>query len=267
MDQVSRRRRTRVTPALAGALLLFALGLAARPLAAAVPAAIATGDAAYARNDLAAARAAYAEVLSAQPGLFDALWRLARVESELGEEASGTAKKELVLTAVEHARAAVKVAPDSAQGHVWLSVALGRQALKEGPKTRLALSREIKSEVDRALAIDPSIGRAYHVRALWNRKIASLNFMERAAANTALGGVPKGASMENALRDLQKAIELEPHYVNHHLELGRTFIELSRRAEARVELERVLSLPATSNPRDPTYQAEARALLAKLPAR
>jgi tetratricopeptide (TPR) repeat protein len=105
------------------------------------------------------------------------------------------------------------------------------------------------------------------VRALLNRKIASLNFLERAAANTVLGGVPKGASMQNAVGDLQKAIELEPRYVNHHLELGRTFLEIGRHAEARRELEQAIALPPTSNPRDPRYQDEARELLKKLPKR
>ena len=133
-----------------------------------------------------------------------------------------------MAAAVEHAREAVKIAPDSAAGHLELAVALGRQALKEGPKTQLSLSREIKSEVDRTLALDPAQGRAWHVLALWNRKLASLNFIERTVAKTVLGGVPKGASMENAVADLQKAIELEPAYVNHRLELGRTFMQLKR---------------------------------------
>jgi tetratricopeptide (TPR) repeat protein len=226
--------------------------------------AIATGDAAYARGQLTAAAAAYADAVRAEPA-FGALWRLARVESELGEDAKGEDQRRLVSSAVEHARAAVKAAPDSALGHVWLSVALGRQALKEGPKTRLALSREIKSEVDRAIAIDPGIGRAYHVRALWNRKIASLNVFERMAASTVLGGVPEGASMQNAVNDLKKAIELEPEYVNHRLELGRTYMSLKRWAEARHELERAIALPPTSNARDPRYQQEARELMSKLP--
>jgi tetratricopeptide (TPR) repeat protein len=187
------------------------------------------------------------------------------VESELGEESKGEEQRRLVANAVEHARGAVKVAPDSAMGHVWLAVALGRQALKEGPKTRLALAREIKSEADRAIELDPSIGRAWHVRASWNRKIASLSAIERLAANTVLGGVPKGASMKNAVRDFQKAIELEPAYVNHRLELGRTFVEMKRWAEARRELEQAIALPPTSHPRDPERQQEARRLLEKLP--
>ncbi len=243
------------------ALLLTAGRVAAQSF----PQDLERGDQMYARGDLVDARAAYEAALNSQPGSFEALCRIARVESELGEDAEGDARSRLVSAAVAHARSAVKAAPDSARGHVWLAVALGRQALKEGPKTRLALSREIKDEVDRAIALDPGIGRAYHVRGAWNRKIASLNFIERAAANTVLGGVPKGASMDNAVRDFQKAIALEPDYVNHHLELGRTFADLKRWDDARRELEKAVSLPPTSSGRDKQYQAEARELLARLP--
>jgi len=260
MDGLLNRATRRWRPALAALVLLASPRLAAGSGGQG----LADGDAALARGDLASARVEYAAALSAHPNHYGALWRLARVESELGEDARGDTQRDLVISAVEHARAAVKVAPDSAQGHVWLAVTLGRQALKEGPKTRLALSREIKSEVDRALAIDPGIGRAYHVRALWNRKIASLSFIEKAAANTVLGGVPKGASMENAVRDLQKAIEIEPGYVNHHLELGRTYMELRRWAEARRELDTANTLPPTSSPRDVRYQNEARNLLGRI---
>jgi tetratricopeptide (TPR) repeat protein len=225
---------------------------------------LAQGAERYAHGDLKGAHTAYLEALAAAPGRFAVLHRLARVESMLAEDASGEDARRLVAAAVEHAREAVKTAPDSAAGHLELAVALGRQALKEGPKTQLSLSREIKSEVDRALALDPGQGRAWHVLALWNRKLASLNFLERTIARTVLGGVPEGASMDNAVADLQKAVELEPEYVNHRLELGRTLMQLKRREEARRELERAVALPGAGNPLDPKYQAEARALLTRL---
>lgn len=221
-------------------------------------------DALLARGDLKGARAAYLEALEGGAPRFAALHRLARVESMLAEAAAGEESRELVAAAVTHAREAVKLAPDSAAGHLELAVALGRQALKEGPKTQLSLSREVKSEVDRALAIDPGLGRAWHVLAVWNRKLASLNFLERTVAKTVLGGVPKGATMENAVAHLQKAVALEPDYVNHRLELGRTFVQLKRDAEARQELERAAALPPAPGPLDARYQAEARELLAKL---
>jgi tetratricopeptide (TPR) repeat protein len=225
---------------------------------------VAEGDHHYAAARLAEAHTAYMAALREAPGHFAALCRVSRTESELGESQKGDVQRATRAAAVEHARLAIKAAPDSAAGHVWLAVALGRQALAEGPKTRLALSREIKSETDRALQLDPDNGRAWHVLAAWNAKLAGLNAMERMAANAVLGGVPKGASFENAEKAFQRAIALEPAYVNHRLEYGKLLKERGRKAEARQELEKAVALPPTSGALDARYQAEARALLAKL---
>lgn len=225
---------------------------------------LAEGDQHYAQAHLVEAVHAYGAALQAAPGSFVALCRAVRAESELGELQKSDVQRHTRAGAVEHARAAIKAAPDSAAGHMWLAVALGRQALSEGPKTRLALSREIKSEVDRALALDPGLGRAWHVLAMWNVRLSSLNAFERMAANAVLGGVPKGATTDNAEIAFRKAIALEPAYVNHRLEYGRLLHELHRDADARRELEKATTLPPTSDALDARYQAEARSLLSKL---
>lgn len=259
--------RCRGAVALAGCALAVSLAAAVHVPAAGADAARseARGDSAYAAGRLPEARAAFEQAIAEEPERFGALVRLARTESDMGEDASGEEQRRLTASAVEHARTAVKVAPDSARGHLELAVALGRQALHEGAKTRLAMSREIKSEVDRAIQLDSTLGRAYHVRGTWNRKLARLNFFERLAAKTVLGGVPPGASMDNALRDFEKAVELEPEYVHHRLELGRTCMEMKLYDQARVQLEKAIDLPPTSSPRDAKYQQEARELLARLP--
>jgi len=256
-------------PAIRGLLLALAGGVFAAlafttvAMAKTVEELLAEGDQHYAAARLAEARTSYLAALQEAPGHFATLCRLCRSESELAELQKGDDKRATRSAAVEHARAAVKAAPDSGAGHVWLAVALGRQALSEGAKTRLALSREIKSEVDRGLQLDPNIGRGWHVLAVWNMKISSLNTLERMAANM-VGGVPPGASFEQAEKAFQKAIELEPDYVNHRLEYARLLKDRGRKDEARKELEKAISLPPTSNALDARYQAEAKELLAKL---
>jgi len=243
------------------ALLFHAPGAAGSTL----PEAIAAGDQAYAAARLEEARAAYLEAVKMAPTNVTALCRASRACSELGETQKGDTQRMTWAEAVQHARDAVRAAGDSAAPHVWLAVALGRQAQREGAKTKLALSKEIKAEADRAIALDPGIGRAWHVIAMWNAKISGMNSMERMAANTVLGGVPKGASRENAERAFQKAIELEPTYINHRVEYGRLLKDMKRHADARLELQKAISLPPTSSALDARYQSEARQLLEKLP--
>ncbi len=227
--------------------------------------AVAAGDEHYAASRLDQAVTAYREALVAEPASLAVLCRLARSESELGETQKGDEQRRTWASAVAHARDAVRIAPDSALAHTRLAVALGRQALREGPSTRLALSREIKSEADRAIALDATQDFAWHVLAVWNVKIASLNAFERLAARTILGGVPKGASIGGAEQAFEKAIAIAPTFVNHHLEYGRLLRDEKRFADARRELEKAVALPATSSALDARYQAEARGLLEKLP--
>jgi len=227
--------------------------------------ALAEGERAYAAANLDDARTAYGEALKLSPSDVPTLCRLSRVESELGETQKGDVQRHTWADAVTHARDAVRLAPEQAEPHVTLAVSLGRQALREGPRTRLALSKEIKAETDLALERDPNNGRAWHVLAMWNLKLATLNGFERMMANSVLGGVPQGASIANAEQAFQKAIALEPDYVNHHLEYGRFLKDQKRPAEARRELEKAVALAATSSALDARFQAEARELLGKLP--
>jgi tetratricopeptide (TPR) repeat protein len=215
--------------------------------------ALASGDEHYAAGRLAEAHAAYAEAVREAPASVTALCRKARAGSELGELQRGDAQRMTWAEAVADAREAVRLGPENGPAHMWLAVALGRQALREGPRTRLALSREIKSEADRALSLDA--------------RLASLNAVERLVARTALGGLPRGASFEHAEQALRKAVELEPEAVHHRLAYARLLLERKRHADARRELETAIGLPPTSSALDARHHAEVRALLEKLARR
>src|SRR5262245_47790060 len=246
-----RRRMRRVVAAVVAGVAAAWLG-ARSARAGAAEDALAAGDQHYAAGQLADAVHAYADAVQGAPTSVAALCKLARAESELGETQKGDEQRRTWGGAVAHARDAVRQGPDVAEAHMRLAVALGRQALREGPRTKLALSREIKSEVDRALALDAGLGLAWHVLAVWNVKVAELNGFERMMAKT-MGGVPKGASYENAEQAFTKAIALEPAYVNHHLEYGRMLASLHRSADARRQLEQAVALAPTSSALDATY--------------
>jgi len=228
--------------------------------------AVERGDESYEHGRLREALAAYQGAQAQDATRYRALVGLARVESELGEEAKDEERRRLIAAAVEHARAAVKSAPEEAQAHVWLAVALRQQAQMEGPKTRAALWREIKSELDRAIGIDPGVARAWLERGRWHWRLATRGTWERVVSRVLFAKIPKGASKENAVRDLEKAVELAPDAIEPRLELARAYVELERHDDARRELERALGLPVT-RPRDPGLQAQAREMLEKLAKR
>ena len=126
--------------------------------------------------------------------------------------------------AYEYAGKAVKINPGGSKGHLFLSIAIGRVALDAGSKERVRLSKEVKIEVDKALAIDPRMHSAWHVLGHWHRTLSSLSWIEKKFANIFLGGVPKEATMENAVEEFfKKAIQLNPTSINRHLELAKTY--------------------------------------------
>jgi tetratricopeptide (TPR) repeat protein len=232
------------------------------------PARVATllreGDEATARLEPAAALQAYQAAVTADPSNYEALWKTGRTLIDLGElETKGNSQKDKYNKALKYAERAVKVNTAGADGHFVRAYALGRVALFEGGKTKIRLSRQVKAEAQRAIDLNPLHDGAYHVLGAWNYDLADLNFVERAIANTLLGGVPEDASFENAAHYYQLAIQANPSNINHHLEYARTLIKLGRKDEARVELERVLSLSATDLD-DAAHKAEAHNLLERI---
>lgn len=197
---------------------------------------------------------------------YELWWRLARAYTDRGARAEFDQEKDRAEIsfgrAVEAGRRAVVLASDRPEGHLELSIALGRLALFKGGGDKIRLSKEVKSEADRALAIDPKQDRAHHVLGRWNRGIAELSFFERSLAKVIYGGVPEGATMDAAVTHLEKAIELNPNYANHHLELGRTLLDLKLKAKARAEFEKAMACPVRT-PFDTEYKREAQQLMAK----
>ncbi len=122
----------------------------------------------------------------------------------------------------------------------------------------------MKAEADRTLELDPMEDFAYHVLGRWNYAIATLNPILKLMAKFVYGGLPE-ASLEEAVKDYQKAIELAPQRVIHHHELARVYVALGEMDAARKEWETELTLKPEDNEGE-NDQKEARANLDKAEA-
>ncbi|MEJ2204729.1 MAG: hypothetical protein P8170_11515 [Gemmatimonadota bacterium] len=201
-------------------------------------------------------------LLMQYPDSYGALWRAAREAVNLGmlakEEENRKAWEE---AAVAYARRARATEPDGAEGLSWLAIALGRQALDEGPQAKVRLAVEIRETALAALRVDSLNAAAHHVMGEWNAEICRISGVERWLARNLLGGgVFSQASWGAALYHLQRSVELNPAGLIHHLDLARTYLDIGREQDARRVLLGVLDRPAIE-PVDPLHKRSAALLL------
>lgn len=182
------------------------------------------GDNAFGGFDNPTALENYKDAVKIDPNSYEANWKLSRAYVDVGEAIEDEDKRaEYYRESEILARKAIEINPQGSDGHLYLSIALGRVALDAGAKQRIKMSKEIKKEADLAISYNQNNDIAYHVLGRWNRKIANLSFIEKGFADLFLGGVPEGATNEAAVENFKKAIEINPTYINHYLELGITY--------------------------------------------
>jgi tetratricopeptide (TPR) repeat protein len=251
------RYRTAFTVILAAALVLAAGAAFAQTADEHVK----KGDELFAQKKDAEALEAYLAAFQADPNNYEAAWKACRSMIDNGDLANvktkeGEAKqKKLYKDSEVYGRKAATLNPNDTWGHFWLSAALGKYALLLGKKEQIAMSREIKAEIEKAIQLDAANDLAYHALGRWHRKIAEIGGATRLFGSILFGSIPKG-SFEEAAQALQKAAELKPDYLNHHIELARTYMAMDKYKDAVVEYQKVIDMPGSTS-KDPDYKKEA----------
>jgi tetratricopeptide (TPR) repeat protein len=232
---------------------------------------VALGVAADEAHDLRTALQHFQAALDQDSSNYEANWRGAMTLLTLGEQLQGKGKNperdSLYAQAEHYSRRAVASDPAGADGHFALAASVGRVSLTMGKKARIRRAAIIRNEAVRALALNPKHDGAYHILGIWNAEIMRISGLSRFFAKNFLGaGVFNQASWAKAIYNMEKAVQLDPGRIYHHLELAEIYADRKRLADAAAQLRLVDSLPEREV-MDSVYKREGAALSRRLTKR
>jgi tetratricopeptide (TPR) repeat protein len=139
---------------------------------------------------------------------------------------------------------------------------MGRKALIESGSERINAVKEIKTNADKAVALNPNHGRAWHVLGKWHYEVSNLNGLEKAALKIIYGGLPK-SSLSESIKCYEKAKQLEPNFALNSLELAKAYHRNDEDEKAIPLLKQLPNIPAKTED-DARIKAEGKKLLEKL---
>ena len=191
---------------------------------------------------------------------------LVRISRQYRHLMSDTAKRDEKLRlgniAVGYSRRAVEIAPKDPEAQLAVAISYGKVLPLQGKREQVDNSRVIKAAAEKVVALDPRNDLGWHVLGRWYFNMANVSAVKRALAQLAYGKLP-AATNDDAVRCFEKAIELNPSRLMHYIELGRTYAEMERPAEARKFISKGLAMTDTEKD-DPETKSKGREVLAKL---
>jgi tetratricopeptide (TPR) repeat protein len=204
-------------------------------------------------------------VLRVDPRNLEALAKLSRAHIDIGDsipETRSNWKEQRIReyrTAEKYARQAIQADPDSTWGHFYLAASLGTLAGISPVEKQIEMAEEIRAATEKAIALDPQNGFAYHVYGVWHRRMAEIGEMSRMVAVVWYGSsLPRG-DLEKSVEYLKKAVSINPNLIVSRLELARTHVARYEWAAARAQLNAIARLPAKFSD-DAKHKRHAREL-------
>lgn len=163
------------------------------------------------------------------------------------------------------AQKAIKLNNNSADAHYSFALALGRMNENAGSKTKIENAKQIKSEAEITLKLNPKIAGAYHILGRWHQVVAGFNAIERTMISAIFGSMP-GGSYTDAINNFQRAIVLEPLNMVHYYELAHSYYlrnDKGDKAQAKNWASKALLIPV-KNEDDADTKKDCESLLKKL---
>jgi tetratricopeptide (TPR) repeat protein len=194
----------------------------------------------------------WAAALAADPGNFDAAWKLARADYWLGGHVPERERRAIYEQGIDAGRKAAAAHPDRPEGHFWIGANMGALAESFGLRQGVKYRAQIKSELETARRLDAQYLKGSADRALgrWYFKVPRLF----------------GGSAKLAEAHLRTSLTYNPASTASHFFLAELLLDQGRTPEARAELKSVLDAPLDPDwtPEDREFKDKARALLGSM---
>ena len=205
------------------------------------------------REDVAKAQRAadiWSSRLTANPRDFESAWKLARAEYWIGTQGPMAQRRTALERGTDVGKIASMLEPMRPEGLFWMAASMGALAESYGLRQGLKYRGPIKDALEQVLMINPAFQNGSADRALgrWYFKVPRL-----------FGG-SNAASEEH----LKASLRYDPDGTASHFFLAELYLDQHRVAEARVELQRVLSARGYPEwaPEDAEFRERATKLLA-----
>ncbi len=169
----------------------------------------------------------YLKLNSQIPNNCEILWKIARNYIEYGLRVQDSKEKiDAFNDARKFGEQALKINNESAMAHYEVAVAIGRLAQYVGILKSLFNLPALDGNFKDAIRLDPNLARAYLGLGMRYRDTPWY----------------VGGSFDKALDYINKAIQIDPKYINNYLELGYLYEKMGKKDKAKDAFNKVLSM-------------------------
>ncbi len=190
------------------------------------------------------------QAVTADPNSYDANWRLAKFDYYLATHTDGEYRDRAFRDGISAGKSALQSQGDQPEGHFWLGANYGGSL--ESGSFGLATVGDVRKEMETVLKIDEGYqdGSAYMVLGLVDLK-----------APKVVGGDP-----QRAVTEMEKGLQFGKANAFLRLHLAEAYQAVGRTADARQQLNAILSLTPDPNylPELKEAQTQARQMLDKI---
>ena len=187
----------------------------------------------------------------ADPNSYEAAWRLAKFNYYMATHIDGSERDQRLRDGIAAGKTAVQLQGDKPEGHFWLGANYGG-SLESETITGLASLEDVRGEMDTVLRINEGYqdGSAYMVLGLLDLKAPKI-----------VGGDP-----QKSVTEMEKGLRFGGKNAFLRLHLAEAYQTVGRSADARQQLNTILSMTPDPNylPELKEAQLQARQLLDKI---